>query len=335
MQGGLRRGSVKTIQTKFESVLLTTASVNQVDRREWLQDIISREYTKVEVIPQANVSIFNEMSIYGLDKLRISKVRSNALTIKRQKHEPYHASQDNYLGVVLLSGKYHLEQGGRDAYLKPGDMTIYDATRPHQIHCSQNLSKLLITIPRTMMHARLSGVEHCVARCVSGDQGLGAITSNFIHSIVQQAENISDWGVSALSEQSLDLFTLSLASINSQSYYLSRSRSTALRSVQNFIELHLTNPGLDTAMVVAETGFSGRYINNLLNDIDTSLMRYILQLRLEKCSKDLLNLIHTNHSISEIAFKWGFNDLSHFSRTFKQKYGCSPKEYRLGYAVTS
>jgi AraC family transcriptional activator of tynA and feaB len=317
------------------SMILSTASVDKNDRREWLQDIISREYTKVEVIPHVNINVFNEMSLYTLDKLRLSVVRSNALTIKRKKHEPYHVSQDNYLGVIMLSGNYHLEQGGREVYLNPGDMTIYDATRPHQISCSRSFSKILITIPRTMMRARLSGVESCTAQRIPGNLGIGAVTASFIRNVALEAESISDWGISALSEQSLDLFTLSLASLNSQSYYLSRSRSTALQSVKDFVERHLTDPMLDTTMVVTGTGFSARYINDLLNDNDTSLMRYILQRRLEKCSKDLLSLLHTNQNISEIALNWGFNDLSHFSRTFKQRYGCTPKQYRQDYSVAS
>ncbi|WP_020166586.1 MULTISPECIES: helix-turn-helix domain-containing protein [Methylotenera] len=320
---------------KLPKVILSTASVDKINRREWLQDIISREYTKVEVIPHANVNVFNEMSLYNLDKLRLSVIRSNALTIHRKKHEPYHDSQDNYLGVVLLSGGYRLEQDGREVFLNSGDMTIYDATRPHQISSSRSFSKILITIPRAMMRARLPGVEHCTALRIPGNLGIGAITASFIQSIVRETENMSDWGISALSEQSLDLFTLSLASLNSQSYSLSRSRSAALHSIKDFVERHLSDPILDTAMVVAGTGFSARYINDLLNDYNTSLMRYILQRRLERCSKDLLHLLHTNHNISEIALNWGFNDLSHFSRTFKQKYGCTPNQYRHDYSALS
>lgn len=308
--------------------LLTTASVHAAHRRAWLQETISREYTRVEVTPQSGEGVFNEMSLYALGQLRLSLVRSSALTIDRKKHEPYHLSQDNYLGVVLMSGHYSLQQGGREVALKPGDMTIYDATRPHRISCSQNLCKLLITIPRKEMHARLAGVEHCTAMRIPGQQGLGAVTAAFIRHVFQQAEHMTAANVSALSEQSLDLFTLSLASLNAHSYTLSRSRASALQTIKDYVEQHFRSPTLDTATVAAGTGLSPRYINDLLNDDHTSLMRYILQRRLEQSSKDLSNPLHYNHSISEIALNCGFNDLSHFSRTFKQKYDCSPKDYR-------
>lgn len=326
---------METMLSKLPKVILSTANVNEINRLEWLQEVISREYTKVVVIPHANAQLFNEMSLYTLDKLQLSLVKSNALTINRKRHEPFHDSQDNYLGVILLSGKYHLQQDGREVYLNPGDMTIYDATRPHQINCSENFSKILITIPRAVMRARLSGVEHNTAMRIPGSFGAGAITSSFIRHVVSEAENISDWGISALSDQSLDLFTLSLASLNSQSYTLSRSRSASLQGIKNFIEKNLSNPMLDTAMVAIGTGFSARYINTLLNDNDTSLMRYILQRRLERCSKDLVDLLHTNQNILEIALNWGFNDISHFSRTFKQRFGCTPSQYRQEYSVSS
>ncbi|MDD5581131.1 MAG: AraC family transcriptional regulator [Methylobacter sp.] len=29
-----------------------------------------------------------------------------------------------------------------------------------------------------------------------------------------------------------------------------------------------------------------------------------------------------------MAFRWGFNDSAHFSRVFKQQFGCSPREFR-------
>ena len=42
-------------------------------------------------------------------------------------------------------------------------------------------------------------------------------------------------------------------------------------------------------------------------------------------------LIDTTHSISEIAYRCGFNNLSNFNRMFKKKKDCTPKEFRHEY----
>lgn len=43
-------------------------------------------------------------------------------------------------------------------------------------------------------------------------------------------------------------------------------------------------------------------------------------------------LINTTHSIAEIAYQSGFKNISNFNRTFKQRKGCNPKQYREEYA---
>lgn len=42
-------------------------------------------------------------------------------------------------------------------------------------------------------------------------------------------------------------------------------------------------------------------------------------------------LIDTTHSVGEIAYKCGFNNISNFNRIFKKKKGCTPKEFREEY----
>ena len=43
-------------------------------------------------------------------------------------------------------------------------------------------------------------------------------------------------------------------------------------------------------------------------------------------------LIDTTNTVSEIAYKCGFNNLSYFNRVFKTKNGCTPKEFRGNYS---
>ncbi len=61
-----------------------------------------------------------------------------------------------------------------------------------------------------------------------------------------------------------------------------------------------------------------RYFDNL------SFGEYIRKLRIEKA----MELLHTSHSLSEIAYLTGFSDQSHFTRIFRKHTGKNPSEYR-------
>ena len=45
-------------------------------------------------------------------------------------------------------------------------------------------------------------------------------------------------------------------------------------------------------------------------------------------------LIDTTHSVAEIAYKCGFNNISNFNRIFKKKKSCTPKEFRESFSGT-
>jgi AraC-like DNA-binding protein len=45
-------------------------------------------------------------------------------------------------------------------------------------------------------------------------------------------------------------------------------------------------------------------------------------------------LIDTKHSIAEISYKCGYNNLSYFNRIFKKKHNVTPKEFRDSYSET-
>ncbi len=308
----------------INKMIFSTEDIPAWQRREWLCEVIGREYANVNITSPRNEYLFNEMNIYPWQDLRLSVIHSNAITIQRLPQEPSAVSHDAYFGVILLSGDYQLEQNGREVFLKPGDITIYDATRPHRIHCPKSFSKLIISIPRKLMRERLPGVEHYTACKVNGEIGLGAIASGFVQSIAKQANHMTCGSFEATAEQSLDLFTMALNNLRPSNYSLSRSRSLSLRRVKDFVEQQLDNPDLDTKTVTRGTGLSARYINELFHDEDTSLMRYIWLRRLMRCHDDLTSSRYNSRSISETALRWGFNDFSHFSRAFKNRYGLPP-----------
>jgi len=311
-----------------KGIVFSTEDFPIFDRQEWLHEIIGREYANVKITPPKNGRLFNEMTIHPWQQLKLSSIRSNAISIERLPKEIHSISQDSYFLVVLLSGRYMLEQNGREVFLNPGEMTIYDATHPHRIYCPESFSKLIVSIPRPLLRDRLAGIEHCTARQISTRTGMNAITANLLRSTAKQIDHLDEHELDNLSNYALDMLTMTLASVRPQNFNLSRSRSLSMNRIKDFIERHLTDGLMDTVMISTAVKLSPRYINSLFQDENTSLMRYVWQRRLEKCRKDILDDAHKGHRISDIAVHWGFNDLAHFSRAFKLQFDYSPREYR-------
>jgi AraC-like DNA-binding protein len=56
-----------------------------------------------------------------------------------------------------------------------------------------------------------------------------------------------------------------------------------------------------------------------------SVMDYLIRLRVKMAA---IMLRDTMLSVSEISYRVGFNDITHFGRTFRKHMGYSPSEYR-------
>jgi AraC-like DNA-binding protein len=94
------------------------------------------------------------------------------------------------------------------------------------------------------------------------------------------------------------------------------------------IETRLSDPALNPETAAAAGGISVRYANELLSQENTSLERYILRRRLERCRQTLESPLQAHRTISEIAASWGFSDQSHFNRRFRDAFGMTPGDCR-------
>lgn len=73
-------------------------------------------------------------------------------------------------------------------------------------------------------------------------------------------------------------------------------------------------------------GLVPAYLSSLFQrEMGINFKTYLDNLRFDYVVKLLL---FTNHSILEICSESGFSDYSNFTRRFKKRYGCTPKEFR-------
>lgn len=94
----------------------------------------------------------------------------------------------------------------------------------------------------------------------------------------------------------------------------------------NYLANKYINPDLTLEMTATALGINRTKINQLLRE-ETSLTfaGYLNRLRLTEAAR---LLAEEQMGVAEAAYAVGFGNLSHFNRTFKKEYGCSPSGYK-------
>jgi AraC-like DNA-binding protein len=112
--------------------------------------------------------------------------------------------------------------------------------------------------------------------------------------------------------------------------FLPTTKSTihTLQRAKKYIEAHLTDEELDCDSISREMRLSPRQLARVFEIEGVPVMRFILSRRLERCRNDLRDPSLKHLSVSEIAFRWGFNNSAHFSRTYRARFGEAPTQTR-------
>lgn len=105
-------------------------------------------------------------------------------------------------------------------------------------------------------------------------------------------------------------------------------RESRRRAILEYIDHNLADPDLGIGRLAREFGMSSRTIHKLFEGESHTIARTIWERRLERCREEMVDPSLTGRSITEIAHLWGFSDSQHFSRSFKQRFGLTPRDYR-------
>ena len=104
--------------------------------------------------------------------------------------------------------------------------------------------------------------------------------------------------------------------------YISRINRTF-----DYIESNIEKP-LTLEELATVANFSKFHFNRIFQSIvGETPFQFILRVRLEKAATSIIT--NKNESISEIAYKCGFSDISIFSRNFKSYFQFSATQYRV------
>lgn len=311
------------------SILASTAGLRQHDKFGYWQDVVCRALVDLECRPMSGMAF--EASVEGsrLEGLSVARIEASAHRVERQPSAIARASEESLIFNFVLSGVAMAQQDGRSVVLRAGDGAVCDAQRPYSLRFDDTFKIVTIKLARSAIAHRAGSIHRITATSFGESSQMCPILFGYLVSFSKQASLLPP----AASEKVVRNFTELLAAaldevILASPLPLSEYRATALMRVRDFVERHLDVCELDTAMVSTALNLSPRYINKLFEAENTSLTRYIWRRRLERAAADLQDPARAGLGISAIAMAHGFNDLSHFSRAFRQRFDLSPRAYR-------
>lgn len=245
-----------------------------------------------------------------------------------------HQRDDPRGGAIFLTlhieGQATLVDQSRQIRLQPGDIVFNIAGGEGTIALRSNFRQLLVRIPRSTFQARIPSPLSPRVGVLSGQSGTGHVFSGLLGAV---ADIIDDLDAEQIRPVDIALSELLITSLANDSLAQDMTGATStqiavLHRITQRIESQLAAPDLSIARIAGESGVSPRYLQKLFESVNDNFSHYVRVRRLERCRADLINPVYSHLSISDICFRWSFNDSAHFSRAFKEQYGVSPRKYR-------
>ena len=162
------------------------------------------------------------------------------------------------------------------------------------------------------------------------EEPIGSVLSGYLGALATQTGRMDEVAEESIADNVSRLVAVALGiAPEMQGHGRKALRNAKLARVLRYIDSHLAEPELTTpAAVAARLGMSVRALHLLFELKDESFGQWVKRRRLEQIKSLLTNPSAAGRSIADIAFAWGFDDLSTFYRAFQGAYGVKPGDVR-------
>lgn len=308
----------------------------QVDSLVRFRNLVSSSFVPLRISAERDDNFSAKLTAADADDIVFTEVAAQPHLVERTPETIADGGSGYYKVSMLLSGSSRLVQDGRELVMRPGDLTVYDTSRPYSLLFDEEFRNLIMMFPKDRIDIPIPFTEQLTAVSFAHEHsGLTPVITTFLAQFPGQMTQLSDRVRAKLAHTSLDLIGTLFSSILDANPGQRDPHQVLLQKIYSYIDLHLASPDLSPGSIAAAHYISTRHLHSLFCQADTTVSTWIRERRLERCRADLLDPVLNDRTVSTIATRWGFTDAAHFSRVFKASYGVSPSELRHAYGATA
>jgi AraC-like DNA-binding protein len=257
-------------------------------------------------------------------QLRIAAGESSGYLLVRNRREVDAAPSDHYCIYMQRRGDGIIEQGGQAFTYRPNDIALSDLRLPFRAFHADGGQRITAVIPCELLDRRAPWVSKTALRRFSASSPYVDLARRHMIEIVEN-DAISDCATALLTENLCNLIALASATNIATNRMQTDLQFEAMLA---FCRQNLHKAALTPQHVAGYLGVSLRTVHTRFKKIGQSFGRWMLEERLKACRQALRDKNQRHLNISEIAYRWGFNDLSHFNRSFRARFDETPRDWR-------
>ncbi len=321
----VRTGACDVAGTALDQLRFTTESYPEAERHRAWREALAR-------LGLATAAIRDRHGLRGTLKTQtsIGGYELTLVTSVAQTVELNALGCDSLFVLLNLEGAVALQTDRGALPLAVHDLVYLPSRERASLTFETDFRAFIVRVPRAAAGARLLAPASLQFGRIAGDSGIGQVFAGFLASIAGSLDTLT---VSELRPLELALAEFLVASQSSHQGDASLSALTPAQSaifvrICRQIDARLGASDLSLATIAREERVSARYLQKLFETVGQSFSSYLRLRRLERCRAELVDPLYEKMSISDICFRWGFNDPAHFSRAFREQYQTTPRAFR-------
>ena len=302
----------------------TTQRASGKPFRYW-QDLVCRELVELQIDTPQPTGFEASMLRRRLGSLSFNLIDARQQAAARTPEGIRRTVEPRFDLVHIRQGSIVFEHYGRRFGVQAGQCVLIDSSQTYTFTTSDFTSSASLQIPQKWLRAWVPTPEDSVTRVIGTETPWGNALLASLNALTPQTLATLAIPEELLAEQIASLLALG---IGSQDSGLTPGQQKLLPRVLDTLQQMAHDEQVCPQSVADTHGISKRYLHAVFAAAGTTFSRELFAIRLERAARLLRDPRFRKLSVSEIGWRCGFSDSSHFARRFARKFGQSPSQFR-------
>jgi len=270
-----------------------------------------------------------DVESYLVDDIVLSRPRAGGQKFDRPSGRIARDGIDHYMIQFFVRGHADIALGRRSVHGGTRRIVGFDLADTLDSF-NADFDIVCAVVPRTRLAPLLDRPDSLHTETPKIECGGGKLLAEFLPLLF---ESLPDLAAAQAGSAARALIELIATAFNGADFAERDAPEVAARAIalkaQAHVKANLSSHALSPDDVAAALGISRSALYRLFKE-SGGVALYIREQRLRRCFADLVSRRGARMQVAEIAWRAGFADPAHFSRLFKERFGCTPTDARAG-----